>query len=65
MRPKISVVMVVKNEEKRIGAALDTVVDWADEIVVVDDESSDGTISVARKYTDKIFSRKWDLKGRY
>jgi len=60
----LSVVVVVKNEESRIGACLDSV-KWADEIIVVDDESADKTIEVAKKYTDKIFTRKMDVEGKH
>jgi glycosyltransferase involved in cell wall biosynthesis len=59
----ISICMVVKNEEKRLDDALRSV-DWAKEIVLIDDESTDRTIEVAKKYTDKIFERKMDIEGR-
>lgn len=51
---KISVVIATKNEENNIGACLESV-KWADEIVVVDDTSTDGTIQIAEKYTPRIF----------
>lgn len=54
---KISVVMTVLNEEKRIQDCLESV-QWADEIIIVDDGSTDGTLSIAKKYTDKIFPHK-------
>ena len=60
----ISVVVLTKNEEKRICPCLDSV-KWADEIILVDDESTDRTIEIARKYTDKIFTRKMDVEGRH
>ena len=58
----LSVVVLTKNEEKRITACLDSV-KWADEIIIVDDESSDRTVEFARRYTDKIFTRKMDVEG--
>lgn len=54
MKENLSVVILVKNEEQRIAKCLDSV-RWADEIIVVDDESTDRTVEVARKYTDKVF----------
>jgi glycosyltransferase involved in cell wall biosynthesis len=60
----LSVVVLTKNEEARISACLDSV-KWADEIIVVDDESTDRTIELARRYTDRIFSRKMDVEGRH
>jgi len=59
----ISICMIVKNEEKRMPAALDSV-KWAKEIVILDDDSKDRTVEIAKKYTDKVFSRKMDIEGR-
>ena len=50
---KISVVIAVKNEEKNIRACLEAV-KWADEIVIVDDCSSDRTAAICREYTGKV-----------
>lgn len=60
----ISVVVLTKNEESCIADCLDSVKP-ADEVIVVDDESMDRTIEIARKFTDKIFSRKMDVEGRH
>jgi glycosyltransferase involved in cell wall biosynthesis len=54
---KISVFINTLNEEKRLAACLESVA-WADEIVIVDMQSDDKTLEIARKYTDKIFSFK-------
>ena len=53
----ISAVVVVKDAEKNIADCLESV-KWMDEIVVVDDYSSDRTVGIASKYTNKIFQRK-------
>lgn len=50
----LSVVIICKNEESRIKTCLESV-KWADEIIVVDNSSTDGTIKIAEKYTDKVF----------
>ncbi|MBF0570949.1 MAG: glycosyltransferase family 2 protein [Candidatus Omnitrophica bacterium] len=60
----LSVVVIAKNEQGRIKDCLDSVHGWADEIVVVDDESTDDTRSIVLKYTDKIFTRHMDLEGK-
>jgi glycosyltransferase involved in cell wall biosynthesis len=60
----LSVVVIAKNEEKRIAECLRSVCGWVDEIIVVDDESRDGTVRIAQQYTNKIFSRKMELEGR-
>jgi len=49
----LSVVILTRNEEANIAACLDTV-KWADEIIIVDDDSEDDTVKIAKKYTDKI-----------
>lgn len=62
--PALSVVIIAKNEHKRIVDCLESVYGWADEIVLVDDESTDDTRSLALKYTDTIFTRRMDIEGR-
>lgn len=53
--PTLSAVLIVKNEQNSLAACLDTL-SWADEIVIVDAGSTDATLQVAKKFTDKIFS---------
>lgn len=55
---KISVVIITGNEENNIKDCLEGVT-WADEIIVVDSESTDSTVNIAKKYTDKVFTKKW------
>jgi len=60
MRPMdISVVIITYNEEANIEAALKSVADIASEIIVVDRYSSDETVKIAKKYTDRVILRKW------
>ncbi len=60
----VSVVVLTKNEQARIARCLDSV-KWADEIIVVDDESTDQTREIVSKYTDRIFVRKMEVEGRH
>lgn len=53
----ISVIVITKNEEKMIKACLESV-KWADEIIVYDNGSTDKTLEIAKKYTDKVFQYK-------
>jgi len=55
-RETLAVVLMTKNEETRLAACLDRVAGWADEVVIIDDLSTDRTVEVARRYTEKIFS---------
>src|SRR5688500_9155603 len=50
--------MIVRNEEDNIEAVCESLA-WADEIVIVDSDSTDNTIELARKYTDKIYNREF------
>ena len=52
---KISVSIIVRNEEENIAQVCETVT-WADEIVIVDSDSYDRTVEIARRYTDKVFN---------
>jgi len=56
---QVSVVMIVANEATRIEPALKSV-QWADEIVIIDGFSTDGTLEICRKYTDRIFQYPWE-----
>lgn len=56
---KISLCMIVKNEEKTLGRCLDSVCDIVDEIIIVDTGSTDGTKSIASRYTKKIYDFEW------
>lgn len=55
MKPLLSVLTVVKNEEKNINNLLKSVEDIADEIVVIDNLSTDKTVEIAKKYKAKIY----------
>jgi len=61
---KLSVVVLTKNEESCIGQCLESV-KWADEVIVVDDESTDKTVEIVKKYDCKIFFRKMDIEGKH
>lgn len=56
---KLSLCFIAKNEEEVLERCLDSFKDIADEIVFVDTGSTDRTVELARKYTDKIFYFKW------
>jgi glycosyltransferase involved in cell wall biosynthesis len=55
--PKISTVMVVRNEEGTIEKSIKSVLGLSDEIIIVDGMSKDRTVEIARQYTEKIFQR--------
>ena len=55
----LSVCMIVKNEEKLLEQALNSVKSIADEIIIVDTGSADKTKELAKKFTKNIFDFKW------
>lgn len=61
----LSVVILTKNEEKNIEECLKSVAGWADEIIVVDDESIDKTREICSKFAHKILVRHMDIEGRH
>jgi glycosyltransferase involved in cell wall biosynthesis len=56
--PKLSVTIITKDEAADIAAAMQSV-SWADEIVVVDSESTDETAAIARQFTSRVIVRPW------
>ena len=55
---KVTVTVITYNEADNIAAALESV-RWADEIIVVDAESTDGTVNIAKRHTDRVVVRAW------
>jgi glycosyltransferase involved in cell wall biosynthesis len=56
--PGITATIITLNESANLAGALESV-RWADEIVVVDAESTDDTADIARRYTDRVIVRPW------
>lgn len=55
----ISVCMIAKNEEKHIEECLKRLKPYHYEIVLVDTGSTDDTLKIAARYTDKIYHFDW------
>jgi len=54
----VTATVITFNEAANIQAALESL-SWADEIIVVDSESTDNTTEIARRFTDKVIVRPW------
>jgi glycosyltransferase involved in cell wall biosynthesis len=54
----VSVYVLTTNNRRTIEQCLKSL-SWAEELVVVDSFSQDGTYEISKQYTDKIFQRKW------
>ena len=57
-RATCSAVVITRNEEARLPTCLASLA-WADEVVVVDAESTDRTVEIARGVTDRVVVRPW------
>lgn len=55
----ISICVVTKNEEHNIVDCLNSVKSFANEIIVIDSESTDRTVELCRQFTDKILITPW------
>jgi len=55
---KLTVTVITYNEAAHIAAALESVA-WADEIIVVDSGSTDGTAEIARAKATRVIVREW------
>jgi glycosyltransferase involved in cell wall biosynthesis len=56
----LTVITLTYNEEANIAQALDSVVDWADEIHIVDSLSTDQTLDIARRYGSHIAQNRFE-----
>ncbi len=54
---KLSFSIIAHNEEHNIKRCLESI-KWANEIIVVDCESTDNTVKIAKRYTNRIYKRK-------
>jgi len=58
-RKKLSVVILAKNEEKRIATCLESL-KWVDEIVIVDGMSTDRTVEICKEHGAKVVQHKFE-----
>ena len=62
-KPKLSIIMIVRNEEANLKRCLDSFLPiihekWC-ELLITDTGSTDRTIEVAKEYTDKVYEKKF------
>jgi len=59
MEKKLSLCMIVKNEEKMLAGCLESVKNIADEMIILDTGSTDKTLEVAQKFSTEIHHFDW------
>jgi glycosyltransferase involved in cell wall biosynthesis len=59
LAPKVSLCMIVRNEESNLADCLRSVSDLVDEMIVVDTGSTDRTKEVAQRHGAKVFDFPW------
>lgn len=59
IRERLSLCMIVRNEEKRLGRCLASVLPWVGEAVVVDTGSTDGTAALAEAMGARVARFPW------
>jgi len=64
-KTKVSVVVLAKNEQSRIKDCLLSVIDWVDEIIVIDDQSTDTTVAISTELGANVFIKKMDVEGAH
>ncbi|MBC7104527.1 MAG: glycosyltransferase, partial [Firmicutes bacterium] len=60
MAPRVSLCMIVKDEEENLRRCLASVAGVVDEVVVVDTGSGDGTVGVAREFGAAVYTFPWN-----
>lgn len=63
-RLSLSAFIIAVNEADRIGAAIDSVQGWVDEVIVIDSGSKDNTQEVARAHGAKVLFNPWPGYGQ-
>ncbi len=58
--PKVSLIVITRNEEELIGQCIASAAPFCDEAVVVDSFSTDRTVEIARSLGARVFQRPFD-----
>ncbi len=58
--PKVTLAMIVRNEDAHIAECLESMKDHVDEIVIVDTGSTDKTVEICERFGAKIFHHPWE-----
>jgi tetratricopeptide (TPR) repeat protein len=59
-KPRVSVCMIVKNEEKMLDNCLNSIEGFVDELIIVDTGSTDSTVEIAKRHGAKVYFHEWE-----
>jgi len=59
----LSALLICCDEADRIEPCLQSLAGWVDEIIVLDSGSRDGTVDIAKRYTEHVFQTDWPGYG--
>ena len=59
-RPRLTICMIAKDEERFLGRCLESVRGLADQVVLVDTGSTDRTVEIAKAHGAEVHFRAWD-----
>ena len=60
----VSVFIITLDEEDRIQKAIESVISWVDEVIVIDSGSKDKTVQTAQECGAKVFFNSWQGYGQ-
>jgi glycosyltransferase involved in cell wall biosynthesis len=63
-RVPVSIIILTYNEEENIEHTLESLKDWIGEIIIVDSYSTDETLEICKKYTDKIYQHPFENQAK-
>jgi len=58
--PRISLCMIVRNEEEVLHRCLESASPWVDEIIIVDTGSDDRSVEIAREFGAQVHEHPWE-----
>ena len=59
----LSVFIIAKDEEDRIPYSIKSVIDWVDEVIVIDSGSGDNTVAISKELGARIIYNEWNGYG--